>query len=396
MVRQRTSNITSILGHETISGVAQSPTAATTRISTSTLFDGDYGHYGYPNFPPNSNVGGPFDVSTYETWSDLCPVGKIWRGGPLNQFYEGSVCAILPSTGQVYGQNTITSTMGSDTYNKMKPTKPNMDLGVALYELRELPGMLRQRFLDPKNPLASIGNYWLALKFGWEPLLRDVRNYVLTQIDAQNRLKQLLRDNGKTVRRRYILFDEDVPGTPFYEEADYYQAMKPGFVTQYYSRPTHYKRTFTQHRKCHGVAAFKYWLPDGPRDVNWTRAMMARIFGLYPSPKSVYNALPWTWLIDWGVNVSKMLENMDAGVADRLAASHFYMMYEWIMQDHLEVNAWYRRESGEEVSAVSSSFARCSNKRRSKGDPFGWNTPENSLTGMQLSILGALGASRVR
>ena len=35
-------------------------------------------------------------------------------------------------------------------------------------------------------------------------------------------------------------------------------------------------------------------------------------------------------------------------------------------------------------------------KKRVPGDPFGFNTPELSLTSMQLSILGALGMSRLR
>jgi hypothetical protein len=91
-----------------------------------------------------------------------------------------------------------------------------------------------------------------------------------------------------------------------------------------------------------------------------------------------------------------MLENMEAGVADRLAADYFYVMRSRGGVQTQEVTQYFQRQSGEVISVSGSSQTEWSHKARSIGDPFGWNTPSNNLSGMQLSILGALGMSRLR
>lgn len=379
-------------GEETLSGVP-SPRNVCTYIRNETMYAGAEGHYGFPDFPPYPAVGGDFILNSYKYDSPLLQVGKIYRGGPLNQFYEGSVTPNLGWLGSVGGNlATISSTMGSQAYNRMKPTQPNFQALNAAYELREVPDMLRQRFL--KDGLRAIPNYWLALQFGWKPLLNDIRNFVLTQINAQDRLRQLLRDNDRPVRRKCILFDNTISESRTAQYA--YQVMSPGFVTQYYPQPGTTELHTRDYDKGWASARFKYHLPDGPRDVVWTAKMKARIFGLYPSPSVVYNAMPWTWLLDWFVNIGDMLENMEAGVADRLAADYFYVMRARGGRQENTCTSTFVRESGELVSVSGTSVAEWSHKVRSVGDPFGWNTPENNLSGMQLSILGALGLSRLR
>lgn len=252
--------------------------------------------------------------------------------------------------------------------------------------------MLMDRFL--KTGLYRIANFHLAVQFGWLPLLRDVRKYVETQIDGQKILKQLLRDNGRPVRRRVPLFANTAVVSK--ESASSYAAVLPLLETGFYTRPPTYDRIVESFDLGWASARFRYWLPDGPRDVNWTRSMMAKIFGLYPSPSAVWNALPWTWLIDWHSGVGDILENMETGVANRLAADYFYVMRHTATKFTHNVNAYYRRRTGEEVTASAQSTCTWSQKSRGQGDPFGWGTPSNTLTGMQLSILGALGMSRIR
>jgi hypothetical protein len=392
MSKSRNQTINIFAGVEHLDGSPASSKTNTQSIYRETMLGGE-GHYGYPNFPAGRAVGGDFILNQYKFETPLLNVGKIWRGGPLNQYYVGGVSPNIGWLGSVGGNlATVTSTMGSDAYNRMKPTQPSFQGLNAIYELRELPEMLRQRFLS--SGLHAIPNYWLALQFGWRPLLNDIRNFVLTQIGAQKRLNQLLRDNGRPVRRSCTLFDNVISESRSTTIA--YQVMSPGFVTQYYPRPGISDLHTKDYDRAWASARFVYHLPDGPRDVNWTTAMKARIFGLYPSPSVVYNALPWTWLGDWFVNVSSMLQNMEAGVADRLAADYFYVMHE---RGGIQTNtctSYFLRQSGEEISVSGTSIGNWAHKVRSVGDPFGWNTPENNLSGMQLSILGALGMSRLR
>jgi hypothetical protein len=124
--------------------------------------------------------------------------------------------------------------------------------------------------------------------------------------------------------------------------------------------------------------------------------MLFRLYGLRPTPSVIYNAIPWSWLIDWFSNAGDIIENLEVGVADRLAADYMYMMREnWGHVERFSTARIYR-ENGIIADITSTSQRLLSVKTRVLGDPFGFNTSANNLTGMQLSILGALGLSRLR
>nr|UJQ85890.1 MAG: hypothetical protein 1 [Leviviridae sp.] len=306
--------------------------------------------------------------------------------------YNGRLTARMPGQyDTIIGDG---SAFGTEAYGKMRPDKPEMELLNAIYELREFPSMLRQRFLD--RGINSIGDYWLALKFGWEPLLRDTGLFVLTQINMQKRLAQLIRDSGRPIKRRIKLRDESYASgrLEWLDWGAFEQSFHSGFY-QWQPGCHAYIRT---NDRVWASARFRYWLPEGPRDVVWKAKMMAAIFGLYPSPKVVWNALPWTWLIDWFGNVGNILSNMsNTGLVERLAADYFYVMREQVqwtqISSHCDFNA---RGSNAPIRLSAQSSRTDTLKTRVRGDPFGWDTPENSLSGMQWSILGALGMSRLR
>lgn len=317
---------------------------------------------------------------------------RVWGSGAYRiTHYDGSF------SGQDLGTSfpVLTgdgSDYGAEAYRRMKPTKPTFPGLNAIYELREVPEMLRQRFLE--SGLYAIPNYWLALKFGWEPLLNDIRNCIRFQQAAQKKLAWLLRHNGKPVRTRVDLADSEVESAVTRYD---WRTPSPGFVTQYYSGvPYSLEKTVTKN-KIWAAARFRYWLPPGPRDINWTRAMNARLFGLMPSPVIIWNMLPWTWLSDWFFDTGNILSNMDAGVAERCAADWFYVMREQTQEYRAEYHATMYLNPSNALHPITTSSVRGTTlKTRVVGDPFGFGTKDIDLSAMQLSILGALGLSRVR
>jgi len=365
------------------------------RLVSKNLVGGSQGHYGWPHPPEFRDIGGSFVLYGSETNNGVMGVGTVTTNGPgaySDWTYSGSIVGKctpldLPTTG------THPESYGAEAYSKMMPTAPNFQALNAIYELREVPGQLRQKMVD--GNLKNISNYWIALQFGWKPLLNDIRNSVLTQIGMQNRLNQLLRDNGKPVRRRIPLAAAETELGSSSGVA--YGSFDPGdFVTYFYSSdPTHSTREY-QLSRVWASAQFRYWLPEGPRNVEWTRNMKAAIFGLNPSPSVVYNAVPWTWLFDWFTNTGYVLDNLSSGVADRCAADWFYVMSEThrIRESILTWNGW--NEQREPVSFTTTSTSRAYSKFRTRGDPFGLAFNQNDLSPMQLSILGALGMSRSR
>jgi hypothetical protein len=360
------------------------------------LVDGDYGHWGYPDFPPMKDIGGEFFLRGRKEICEPVYVGRINRpGAPLHETYEGWMTppVIGGALGFVGGKLVDPSNWGATAYRRMRPDLPSFNGANALYELKDVPGMLKQRFTPD---LRGAGNYFLALKFGWEALLNDCRNLVQTQRVAQKRLAQLIRDNGRPVRRKVLL--EDVVISRGYDNVvtSPVVGMVPVLTTPFYQGCTIIHNLY-DYRKTWASAQFRYWLPEGPRDINWTRRMLANIYGLNVTPDMVYKAIPWTWLGDWFVNASDVITNMSGGMAGRCAADYYYLMQERGGLYTLQSTQRFCRDDGHDTifSVSGTNAANWYHKIRLRGDPFGLNTSPNQLTGMQLAILGALGLSRL-
>nr|UJQ85220.1 MAG: hypothetical protein 1 [Leviviridae sp.] len=342
------------------------------------------GHYGWQQHEYDS--GGFFGLRRGKV--SYGSVGaSISINGLPEYTYKGMLIATTPGmtaptvipTGETYG---------AQAYSRMKPAQPLFDGLNALAELRELPAALRQRFTPD---LLGASNYWLALKFGWEPLWRDIRNLVTTQRQAQKYLNQLLRDNGKPIRRRVTLLSDS---TTTRQEFQSYNCFYPQLSSGFYKNQPKRLDTTTVSDTIWASSRFRYWLPGGPRDVFWTRYMLSRIYGLHLRPSVVYNAVPWTWLIDWFSGFGDVVSNLDAGVADRCAADYIYVMREQrTFRTSQSTGEFFTPQGVVTLSAVST--GEQVTKSRVRGSPFGFGISESSLTPMQWSILGALGRSRL-
>jgi hypothetical protein len=362
-------------------------------VNNRNMIAGSEGHYGYPDFPPLSNVGGAFILNGATHEKGVTAKGNWWRGGPLEQHYDGCFSAqfVVGSEGPLGTYSG--DSWGATAYSKLKPTQPVFQGLNAIYELREVPDMLRQRFLTGGNPLKSIGNYWLALQFGWKPLLNDIRKTILFQRAAQRKLNWLLENNGKPVRQRVTLQDLSTEPTGWVGQS--YGAFAPILSTQYYSTvPTYtFKRWETD--KVWASGRFRFWLPDGPRDITYKRRMMAYLYGINPTPKVIYNMIPWSWLIDWFTNASDCLSSLDAGVADRLAADYWYIMRKKTVEINYDCTGSIMTRDNGPIDISASAHNSAFSLYRTKGDPFGFGTNPSGLSPMQLSILGSLGLSRL-
>lgn len=378
------------VGRHYHSGELYSIVSGSRKLEHRDLYLGHEGHYGFPNFPPDRNCGGAFRCLSRKANIGWVSVGDIWRGGAHNSSYVGSMAASMGLPG--YGDDVflLPDSYGAEAYDRMKPTKPDFSVLNYLFELKDVPSMLRARH----EKLSDIGSYYLALKFGWEPLLRDLRNLFTFQQRAQKHLAQLIRDNGRSVRRRVNLFDRELSSTQ--NSGSSYGVIAPIVDTWFFQEEPKFTDKVVEYDRCWASGRFKYHLPPGPRDVNWNRRMVGRLFGATPSPAVLWNAIPYSWLIDWFTNAGHVISNMDAGVADRLAADYCYIMREYGLRTSREVEFVVARKSGQKIRMTSTSLGTTRYMTRVPGSPFGFNISEESLTGMQLSILGALGLSKLR
>lgn len=352
---------------------------------------GETGHYGFPNFPPDRAVGGSFFVRGERNVYGTVGIGELWRGGALNQRYVGNMCAAILANPQAVS-TADGSARSAEAFAKMRPTTPQMRLLTSIYELKDLPGMLQQRF--HKNGLKNIGSYFLAYKFGWAPLLGDIRDLILKQKDIENRINFLLRRNGKPTRQSITLSDTKTVNSLV--GGFLYTAIQPSLVTQYYVNQPQYQLLQVSGERWWAVARFRIHLPEGAGSISYRRALMAELYGLYPSPSSIYKMVPWTWLIDWFSNAGYVLQNLEATMDDRVAADYGYMMRMNWSRSETQVVAKMHGRDGAVIPVTSTSYREWFTKTRIGIDPFGLTSGNPNLSGMQLAILGALGLSRLR
>jgi len=362
-------------------------------IDTRELVWGGGGHYGYPNFPDNKDVGGDFMVVYKTIKSGAVNVGTIQGGHVFQEYrYSGNVWVTPNPSENMYSYQSTGSTLGATAYARMKPDRPAMNALNSIYELKDVPGQLKQAF--QAKDLDKVEDWYLAQKFGWDALFKDVASFIVTQRKAQEILKQFIRDEGKPVRRRIMLSDSNTENWTDHGSGGSF--MGPSFVSYFYG-PGSYSVRGSLVDRTWSSAEFKYWLPSGPRDVGWTNDMLRKIYGLKATPAVVYRAIPWSWLASWFTNVGDMIENLETNIVDRLAASHFYVMRtREQVYEQTGTQTFWKAETLEPITVTATGTARIGCKSRVRGDPFGFGTPENSLNGVQLSILGALGLSRLR
>jgi len=124
--------------------------------------------------------------------------------------------------------------------------------------------------------------------------------------------------------------------------------------------------------------------------------MWGKMMGLDVSPSMVWNALPWTWLIDWFSTAGDSLKNLDSGVADRCYADRFYCMAHRYRHDTWRTELKIvTGKNGKYTSIEPVTESWTGWKTRIRGNPFGVILSEPNLNDGQWQILGELGLSRL-
>lgn len=333
----------------------------------------------------------------------LNPFGK--------KMYRGSVTAATPDSPPVEEPLPLID-LGPEAYRRLNPDKQLMGGLNSLFELKDLPGMIKGLFHIPRNSrrlryekrtlsLAGVSDVTLAIDFGWLPLLSDCVSLYQTQKQLAATIRQLKRDNGRPVRRRVELKNhwEDSKTVLTRGTDPYGTYLEPKFITNCYADGDW---ELSSHRitKVWASGQFRSWLPDKGElsDDQWSTEIAKRLYGLkIPSPSVIYKAMPWSWLIDWFGNVGDNMANLDTNVADRQINDYCYIMRHTEQFNRLSVNQRFRNGLDDLITPVSAVTEHgLSIKERYPASPFGFGLKIPDLSPFQLTILGSLGGSRMR
>ncbi len=189
----------------------------------------------------------------------------------------------------------------ADIYARTNPSRASVLLPVFFLELREIPDMIRfvgRVLLNPKKwgPSAP-GRVHLAVQFGWLPLIRDLITISGLQKSVDRRRKEFDRlYSGNGLKRRIGL------GAGA-EVVSYGKFLNFGTYRNF-------NALLTENRSYRAWAVVN-WRPTNPSSLPPSdAALMRRMTGLTAShiTEAVWEALPWSWLIDWFTNVGSVIK----------------------------------------------------------------------------------------
>jgi len=232
------------------------------------------------------------------TWPYRYEMVVPWAWG--NNSYGG----YTECTNSLWANNLIPdAAMATDAIAKSNPSKPTVDLPLLVWELRELPQLIRwtgERLLSRKTSGA-----YLAWSFGAAPLIGDLLKLLEFQLHVERRIKVLDRlFSGQGISRDVTLSKWTV------NESGTYGDTGPSWYISYNNGAAASMKGKINWTNSSRSWANVKWTPTAgyPRQSHPDRLNAIRlVLGLNPSLSTVWNAVPWTWLTDWFINIGDYL-----------------------------------------------------------------------------------------
>lgn len=256
----------------------------------------------WPNRPMNKS-----SVSVSGSFTNR-PPSKPTSSGDIG--YPSQLWLVASSSAQFDPIDTFPSdsALGTALMAATNPGAPSMNLPLFMLELRDIPMMIRHAgdllhkikrpvrlMLDAHKEAAAAT---LAFQFGWKPLIKDLLSMLEFGTYVDRRMSSISKLNaGKGDKRRARIHSAsnalDVNLTSLVGRAP----SIPGTVK------------CQRHDVASGVIVWK--LRSGQPLIPQSRFAAIKLalgLNLGNIPLTVWNSIPWTWLIDWFTGVSTFLK----------------------------------------------------------------------------------------
>lgn len=295
------------------------------------------------------------------------------------------------------------SAYGPRAINATIPTHPLVGLSTTLAELKRegIPALVGSSLIRGKGPLhRNIGGEYLNYEFGYKPLASDLGRAAAAAVDAGNLLRQYQRGSGRLIHATYT-FPPETSTTVYPQRTGRLYVPSPTSVLQRdiwvggaSGRFGNQIEEVSTVRRVWFRGAYTYYLQqEGSIFDNAQRLSQEanHLFGTRVDESTFWSLTPWSWLVDWHVNIGDNISNASALASDGLVLQYGYLMVEDLQEHRITI------EGPRTLSGTSgpwtTSFTRVT-KRRFKATPFGFGRNPAGFTARQWSILGALGLSK--
>lgn len=282
--------------------------------------------------------------------------------------------------------------LGSTAVSLCNPVNPVFDASTAFAELFRdgLPTISGLQFLKERSA-SSVGSEFLNYQFGILPIIGDVKDLAKSIKTREAVLKQLRRDSGRLVRRSFEFpIEREVV-----QESTSSGSVQTNLDTTFFkSTPLGIRSKQVRiTRKRWFAGAFTYHLPDSSEFGGFSRMALEaeKLFGVIPDPADLWNLIPFSWTVDWFVNVGPILSNLSNLAKYGLVMPYGYMMENTIVEYSYTLNAPSLKlgKPGPYTLVISDET-----KKRVKASPFGFGVTWDSFDTTQVAILAALGLSK--
>jgi len=249
--------------------------------------------------------------------------------------------------------------------------------------------------LDWRDYLSSVGDSTLALKFGAEPLVRDMADIMFAVSSAAQRIEQWRRDSGRQIRRSTVLDEKSTLETFELRDRHFIGGFEFGGPNVLKTQDP-YPATLTRSTKTEikFSGAYMYYATVGEtildRIVDYGRKADL-IMGGKTTFETLWEIAPWSWLVDWKVNVGDAISNATRFSMDKLVLRYGYLQKATYAFSTYAASGYelYDQNPGtvwRQFSVVQ--------KERYKATPYGFGANPESFSEDQWAILAALGLSK--
>ena len=356
------------------------------------------------------DVGGPFEstkVSASADWDmtrsytlgESGPFGELYRGYVLPNFVQQDWDRLNPESDEAlysYWADAHASGylegLGAKAISQTIPTNPHADTAVGVAELmREgLPKLIGTAALEARSGFfRSLGSEYLNFEFGWKPFVSDLLDIASSIDESEKLLAQLARDSGKNVRRRMSF--------PVTREIEYYERYTlplSGASWNLLSQAGSTQVERTYHSSWFSGCYTYHYDPASLSEASRIATQARILLGVRLDPEVLWNLTPWSWLVDWFVNIGPVLHNLSAFGQDGLVLRYGYLMHHHTRRSEQTHRGVYLPKGGDFPTGNLTSTFRLESKRRIRASPFGFGVTVGSFTLRQWAILAALGITK--
>lgn len=183
----------------------------------------------------------------------------------------------------------------------------------VIYSILNEIGITKQAFLTSVSKgqtLQHLSQLYLSYNFAWKPFVSDVVSLVSALSGFEKKWKEFVK-RANTPQQRY--WGYTIPGTESAESVYYTTDVGPpggsvGFFTPY--ARIRVRKKSDDGIRYHATMRYRYKLPSDALSAAGLIKGLLDSLGVRRNPAILWNAIPYTFILDWVVNVSKLLDSV--------------------------------------------------------------------------------------